>query len=73
MITAGHGVGPTTISTGHSREYVPILLWGHCRPGGRNLGIREKLRRRRSDGGAVFQSEVDGGGGGDGGDGGGSE
>ncbi len=40
MITADHGVDPTTISTDHSREYVPILHWGPGRSGGRDLGVR---------------------------------
>jgi phosphopentomutase len=40
FITADHGNDPTTPSTDHSREYVPILAY---RPGrlGKDLGIRE--------------------------------
>ena len=28
MITADHGCDPTTLSTDHSREYIPILIYG---------------------------------------------
>jgi len=38
VITADHGCDPTTPSTDHSREYVPLLVVG-TEP--RNLGIRE--------------------------------
>lgn len=42
MITADHGNDPTTPSTDHSREYVPILYYrkGHF---GRDLGERESF------------------------------
>ena len=40
MITADHGCDPSTPSTNHSREYVPILIYGkNVKP--TNLGIRE--------------------------------
>lgn len=29
ILTADHGVDPTTPSTDHSREMVPLLVWGH--------------------------------------------
>lgn len=39
IITADHGCDPTTPSTDHSREYVPLLVYGHkVRP--QNLGTR---------------------------------
>jgi phosphopentomutase len=40
LLTADHGNDPTTPSTDHSREYVPLLFF---RPGrkGKDLGIRE--------------------------------
>jgi phosphopentomutase len=41
FVTADHGNDPTTSSTDHSREYVPILALRGCRPGGRPLGTRE--------------------------------
>lgn len=40
IITADHGCDPTTSSTDHSREYVPLLVYGHRIKGGVNLGIR---------------------------------
>ncbi len=41
FVTADHGNDPTTASTDHSREYVPILAVRGCRPGGGDLGTRE--------------------------------
>ncbi len=40
LITADHGNDPTTPSTDHSREYVPVLAGGAMVAGGRDLGIR---------------------------------
>lgn len=37
IVTADHGCDPTTASTDHSREYVPLLIFGKNIPG-RNLG-----------------------------------
>lgn len=41
IITADHGNDPTTPSTDHSREYVPLLLAGAAVPHGLDLGTRE--------------------------------
>ena len=46
VLTADHGNDPTTPSTDHSREYVPLLIAGNPRlPApirrGTNLGVRE--------------------------------
>lgn len=41
VITADHGCDPTTQSTDHSREYVPVLVYGSKVRGGVNLGVRE--------------------------------
>lgn len=41
MITADHGNDPSTPSTDHSREYVPILVYGKHIKENINLGIRE--------------------------------
>lgn len=41
FITADHGNDPTTPSTDHSREYVPLLIAGRRARGGVDLGIRE--------------------------------
>jgi phosphopentomutase len=43
MITADHGCDPITPSTDHSREYVPILVYGRRVRPGTNLGIRRSL------------------------------
>jgi phosphopentomutase len=40
VITADHGCDPTTPSTDHSREYVPILVYGKTLKKGVNLGVR---------------------------------
>ena len=41
IITADHGNDPTTPSTDHSREYVPILVYGSQIRKNINLGIRD--------------------------------
>lgn len=41
VITADHGCDPTTESTDHSREYVPLLIFGPKLKRGINLGIRQ--------------------------------
>lgn len=43
LITADHGCDPTTASTDHSREYVPLLAYGKKAQSGVNLGIRSTL------------------------------
>jgi len=43
MITADHGCDPTTESTDHSREYVPVLAYGKDVIAGTDLGIRESF------------------------------
>jgi phosphopentomutase len=40
VITADHGNDPTTPSTDHSREYVPILIAGAAVQRGANIGVR---------------------------------
>lgn len=41
FITADHGCDPTTKSTDHSREYVPLLIYGKNLKSGINLGTRK--------------------------------
>ena len=41
IITADHGCDPTTVSTDHSREYVPLLVYGMELQRGVDLGCRE--------------------------------
>jgi len=43
ILTADHGCDPTTPSTDHSREYVPVLAYGPKARGGVNLGVRGSL------------------------------
>jgi len=41
FITADHGCDPTTASTDHSREYVPLLVYGRNARRGVDLGTRK--------------------------------
>ncbi len=41
VITADHGCDPTTPSTDHSREYVPLLVYGRGLGEPKSLGIRK--------------------------------
>lgn len=43
VFTADHGCDPTTPSTDHSREYVPLLVYGPKSKRGVDLGIRSTL------------------------------
>jgi phosphopentomutase len=43
IFTADHGNDPTTLSTDHSREYVPLLVYGPGARRGRDLGTRATL------------------------------
>ena len=43
ILTADHGCDPTTASTDHSREYVPLLAYGPKVRAGVNLGTRTSL------------------------------
>ncbi len=43
IITADHGCDPTTPSTDHSREYVPLLAYGKRARHGVDLGTRQTL------------------------------
>ena len=41
IITADHGCDPTTKSTDHSREYIPVLAYGKNLKSGVDIGIRK--------------------------------
>ena len=43
ILTADHGCDPTTPGTDHSREYVPLLMYGPGAKQGVNLGVRGSL------------------------------
>ena len=41
IITADHGNDPSTPSTDHDREYIPILMYGKNIKSGVNIGVRD--------------------------------
>jgi phosphopentomutase len=41
IITADHGCDPTTESTDHSREYIPVLVYGKSIKKGEDIGVRK--------------------------------
>lgn len=43
MITADHGCDPGTLSTDHSREYTPLIVYGESVPAGYNWGTRSSF------------------------------
>jgi len=43
IITSDHGNDPTTSSTDHSREYVPIIAFGPQVKSGVDFGVRESF------------------------------
>jgi len=43
VITADHGCDPTTVSTDHSREYVPLLVYGKKYRAGVDLKVRQSF------------------------------
>src|SRR5262249_30141521 len=43
ILTVDHGCDPTTPSKDHSREYVPLLVYGKKARAGVNLGTRKTL------------------------------
>ena len=69
IITADHGNDPTTPSTDHSREYIPILVYGKQIKSNVNLGVRKTyadisatildlLGLSKLDNGTSFKSEI---------------
>ncbi len=43
IITADHGNDPSAPGTDHTREYIPILNYGHSVKAGHNIGIRQSF------------------------------
>ena len=43
MICADHGNDPTALGTDHTREYIPIITWGHTLKYGAEIGIRDSF------------------------------
>lgn len=58
IFTADHGCDPTTASTDHSREYVPLLVSGPRVHAGVDLGVRGTLSDIGSTVGQVFGVEL---------------
>ena len=56
LITADHGNDPTTPSTDHSREYVPILFFRKNKPG-KDLGTRKTFSDAAKTAGEFFSVE----------------
>ena len=54
MIVADHGVDPTTKSTDHSREYIPLLVFGKQIKNNVDLGIRQSFADVAATIGEVF-------------------
>jgi len=59
IITADHGCDPTTPGTDHTREYVPLLVYGKCLKRGVNLRIRETFSDIAQTIADVFDIECD--------------
>lgn len=59
VITGDHGCDPTTPSTDHSREYVPLLVYGPKVQPGANLGIRGTFADLASTIGEIFDIQTD--------------
>lgn len=57
IITADHGCDPTTPSTDHSREYVPVLVYGKNIKADVNLGTRETFADLASTLSEVFETD----------------
>lgn len=58
IITADHGCDPATPSTDHSREYVPLLVFGPEVRAGVDLGLRATLADVGQTVAAVFGSSI---------------
>jgi phosphopentomutase len=55
IITADHGCDPTTASTDHSREYVPLLVYGKSLRNNVNLDTRESFSDLGATVAEIFQ------------------
>lgn len=57
MITADHGCDPTTPGTDHSREAIPLLVYGKTIKAGVNLGTRNTFSDIAATIAEIFQSD----------------
>ena len=58
ILTADHGCDPTTASTDHSREYVPVLTYGRRARAGVDLGLRTTLSDLGQTVAEIFGTEI---------------
>jgi phosphopentomutase len=58
ILTADHGCDPTTSSTDHSREYVPLLVYGPKVRAGVDLGVRATLSDIGQTVAAIFGASI---------------
>lgn len=54
MVVADHGVDPTTPGTDHSRENIPLLVFGEQVTSGKNLGTRKTFSDVAATIGEIF-------------------
>jgi phosphopentomutase len=54
MVVADHGVDPTTPGTDHSREHIPLLVFGEQITRGKNLGTRKTFSDVAATIGEIF-------------------
>lgn len=59
ILTADHGNDPTTLSTDHNREYVPLLVYGACVKPGTDLGTRKTFADIAATLAELFQISFD--------------
>ncbi len=59
VVTADHGNDPTTPSTDHSREYVPLLVYGKNLKSGVDLGVRSTFADLGATIGEVFDTPTE--------------
>jgi phosphopentomutase len=59
VVTADHGNDPTTPSTDHSREYVPLLVYGKNLRSGVDLGVRSTFADLGATIGEVFATPTE--------------
>jgi len=59
ILTADHGCDPTTPSTDHSREYVPLLVCGPKVRAGVDLGLRDTLSDMGQTVAENFETAID--------------
>jgi phosphopentomutase len=58
ILTADHGCDPTTPSTDHSREYVPLLVFGPKVRAAVDLGVRTTLSDIGQTVAAIFGASI---------------